>query len=346
VEISKQDLIKAASQGLISAEQADALWKALEARGETSTKLDFVNFLYFFGAMIVIAAMGWLMTSAWENGSGWGICAIAALYALGFVVVGRSLWFREKLKVVGGLLFTMAVCMTPLAVYGFERATGLWVGGDPGVYRNFHEWIRGGWILMEVGTITAGLIALKFVRFPFLTAPVAFCLWYMSMDVTPVLLGQSDFTWHQRLWVSAWFGLAILLVSYLVDRRTKEDFAFWGYLFGTLAFWGGLSLMESGSQMAKFIYCLINLALMISSVLLGRRVFMVFGALGVGGYLGYLSYDVFKDSALFPFVLTAIGLVIIFAGVKFQRNQTRIESAVFSILPQRFRQLLPRERVA
>src|SRR5439155_1007374 len=156
---------------------------------------------------------------------------------------GLRLWVRQGLRVPGGLLFTLAVWMTPLGIYGFERMTGMWPQQDPGAYRNYYEWVKGGWFFMEVGTIAAGLVALRFVRFPFLTFPVAFALWFMSMDLTPLLYRRSDFTWNQRLWVSLWFGLAFLAVSFLVDRRTRDDYAFWGYLFGTLAFWGGLSLM-------------------------------------------------------------------------------------------------------
>lgn len=346
MEITKKDLTEAADRGLLSPEQADALWKAMEEKVGGSSSFTFVNFLYFFGALIVIAAMGWLMTLGWENFGGWGISSISALYAAGFVVVGHSFWFRGKpgLRVAGGLLFTMAVCMTPLIVYGIERATGYWIEGNPGAYRDFHIWIRGSWLFMEVGTILAGLVALKFVRFPFLTAPIAFSLWYVSMDLTPLLLQSDDFNWHQRQWVSVWFGLIVILITYLIDRRTKEDFAYWGYLFGLLAFWGGLSMMESGSQLAKFLYCMTNVVLMLVSVLIQRRAFMVLGALGVSGYLGYLSYNVFRDSALFPFALSAIGIFVIFAGVKFQRNEKRIEAALSAAVPQRFRALLPQAR--
>jgi len=110
---------------------------------------------------------------------------------------------------------------------------------------------------MEVATIAASVVLLKFYRFPFLTFPAAFSLWYMSMDLTPLLFGKMDGAWNERLWVSLVFGLAMLLVSFAIDRRTKGDFAFWGYLFGMLAFWCGLSLMESGSELKRFIYCLI-----------------------------------------------------------------------------------------
>jgi hypothetical protein len=50
------------------------------------------------------------------------------------------------------------------------------------------------------------------------------------------LFGRADFTWDERLRVSLLFGLLMLVATYVIDRRTREDFAFWGYLFGLAAF--------------------------------------------------------------------------------------------------------------
>lgn len=346
MQMSKEDLRWAASQGVISPQQAEALWEALERRGSGRPKFDLAHVAYYFGALIVISAMGWFMTLAWERFGGGGIFLISAVYALCFVLAGRTLWFKQNLKVPGGLLFTMAVCMTPLGIYGLERLAGIWPQGDPGPYRGYHVWVKGSWFLMEVGTILAGLIALRFVRFPFLTAPIAFSLWYMSMDLTPLLLGKLEFSWDERLWVSFWFGLAVLMVSYFVDRRTQEDYAFWGYLFGMLSFWGGLSLMQTGGELGKLVYALINAGLMLLSVLLDRRVFIVFGALGVFGYLSYLAYNVFKDSLLFPFALTGLGIAIIYLGIKYQQNREGVERSILSLLPEILKRRLPKERIA
>jgi hypothetical protein len=197
---------------------------------------------------------------------------------------------------------------------------------------------------MEAATVVASLVALRFVRFPFLTFPAAFSLWYMSMDLTPLLFGQYEFTWDERLWVSAVFGLLMLVAAFLIDRRTREDYAFWLYLFGAAAFWGGLSLMDSGSEMGKFIYCLVNVGLILVSVLLERRVLTVFGALGVAGYLGHLSYRVFSDSLLFPVVLSLIGVGIIYLGIKYQRNRERLGRALRALVPEALRRALPQER--
>lgn len=345
MELSKEDLQWAASQGIITPQQADALWRAFEARGSSSA-FNFANVAYYFGAMIVIAAMGWLMNTAWEEFGGGGILILAVLYAVLFAWAGYSLWLREDLQVPGGLLFTMAVCMTPLAIYGLERLLGMWPQGAPANYRDYHIWVKGSWVFMELGTIAAGLLALRFVRFPFLTAPIAFSLWYMSMDLTPIFFGKDEFSWTERLWVSLLFGMLMLAAAYLMDHRTQKDYSFWLYMFGMFAFWGGLSLMESGSEWGKFVYCLINLSLIVASVFLERRVFLVFGALGVNGYLGYLAYRVFSDSILFPFVLVFLGIAIIFMGVQYQRNRNRLEGAVLDFFPESLRQLRPANRTA
>jgi Predicted membrane protein (DUF2157) len=343
MKISKDDMQWAASEGIISPEQADRLWAALGGRAMGGQRFDGVHVAYYFGALLVIAAMGWFMTTAWESFGGAGLFLIALLYAVSFVLAGRTLWDRQGLRVPGGLLYTMAVCMTPLAVYGLQRALGLWPQGDPGPYRGYHIWVKGSWLLIELGTIAAALAALRFRRFPFLTAPIAFSLWYMSMDLTPLLFGKEGFTWDERKIVSVWFGLAMLLVAYLVDLRGRgrADFAFWGYLFGLMAFWGGLSMMESGSQLSKFFYCLINIGLIGLSLLLRQRAFIVFGSMGVFGYLGYLAHRVFADSLLFPFALSLIGVLLIYLGVLYQKNGQRIELFAQTRLPAAVRRMVP-----
>lgn len=346
MELDRDDLTWAASQGLISEAQAGELWRALEGReaARGGARFDLAHVAYYFGALVVVGAMGWFMTLGWESFGGVGVLLLSLAYALVFALAGRTLWRREDSRTPGGLLFTLAVWMTPLAVYGLERAAGLWPQGDPGAFRGYHVWIKGSWFLMEAATIIVGLVALRFVRFPFLTFPVAFSLWYMSMDLTPLLFGRQQFEWREELWVSLVFGLVVLFVSFLVDRRTREDYAFWGYLFGTLAFWGGLSLMDSGGELGKALYCAVNVALILLSVLLERRVLLVFGALGVTGYLAHLSYTLFKDSVLFPFALSLVGLAIIYLGVKYQRNRDRLGRAARRLVPDSLRRLLPRER--
>lgn len=346
MKVSRRDLDGAAARGVVSREQADELWRVFGERTSDAPKFDLPHVAYYFGALVVISAMTWFVTLAWEDFGGGGLMVIAGLYAALFAGVGGLMWRSPGLRVPGGLLVTAAVCMTPLAVYGFERMTGLWLRQAPGDYRDFYAWIKGGWFIMEVATIATGLVALRFVRFPFLTAPIAFVLWFMSMDLTPLIYGPDYYEMQGFQTVSLIFGFAMLVGSFVVDRRIEEDFAFWGYLFGMFAFWGGLTALEGGSEAAWFLYGLVNLGLILVSVLLKRHVFIVFGALGVFSYIGHLAWEIFADSMLFPFVLSAVGLAIIALGVLYATYKDRIERAVVGAMPDALRRALPRERAS
>src|SRR2546430_3923297 len=120
------------------------------------------------------------------------------------------------------------------------------------------------------------------------------------------------------------FGATVLGVTYLLDRRTDQDYAFWLYLLGLVAFSGALTYDGVGS----ITYCLINLGLMLVAVLLQRKTFMVFGAIGVYSYLGHLAFYVFKNSLLFPAALTALGIAIIAAGVWYRSREAAVEAAL------------------
>ena len=357
MNISKEDFAQAARTVALDAAHAESLWQELQRRAASTpatsatggSRFDLAHLAYYFGAMIVLGAMGWFMSSAWEAFGGQGIFFIAAIYATIFATAGWRLWNSPQtyLRTPGGLLVTLAVGMMPLMIYGLERWLGWWPQDDPGNYENFHPFINGSWIVMELGTILAGAVALRFVRFPFLTAPVAFALWFLSMDLTPILFHRTNFDWDERRWVSLWFGLAMLVVALVVDvvrRWRAPDYGFWLSLFGLLAFWGALTSMDSHSEWGRLLYGLLNVALMGAGVIVNRRACVLFGALGVNIYLGHLAHEVFKDSLLFPFALSLLGLLIIAAGVLFQRRGAAWRAAILDRLPTGWRDYLPAAR--
>ena len=323
MKVSQNDLRQAAAISGLSTDQAALIWRSLEsiARDSGRPTFDIANVAYYFGALIVIGAMGWFMNKAWEGLGGLGIAAVAICYATIFILVGRVLWNKPNLRTPSGLLLTMAVCMVPLATYGIERSLGFWPERDPGWSTNFHPLINGSWVVMEIATVIAGLIVLRFWRFPFLTAPIAYALWFMSMDLADLIV-QQRLAWNEKAMISTAFGAAMIIGAYVSDLKGKVmDFAFWGYLFGLLSFWGGLTAMNSHSEFGKLIYCLINLSLIFCAVLLRRPVFVIFGAFGVSFYLGHLAHEVFQDSMFFPVVLSLIGLAIIYLGIQYQRKR-------------------------
>lgn len=343
MKLDHRDFMRVASETGLDGAQAERFWQALADGAAKRPGFDLVHVLYYFGGLIVIGAVSWFMTATWDALGPNGILVMSVLIGAALLALGNTLWRRsEATRVPGGLLIAAAVSTTPLIVYSLQDAFGLWPGDAPGNYHDFHIWVRGGWAAMELVTISVGLVALRFYRLPFLVAPIAFTLWYLSMDLTPIIFGSDGYDWRDRQLVSLLFGLAMLVTAYLTDLAARRDFAFWLYLFGMIAFWGGLSSMDSGSEWGKVIYLLINLALIALSVFLRRRVFIVFGGLGVFGYLGYLAYDKFADQPLFMFVLMAAGLALVFIGIYLQRNRTAILAWAESTIPQGLQQFRPK----
>jgi hypothetical protein len=331
LKVTLEELEEAALKCGLTADTAQAIWQELQHQPESEPRFEAAHVGYYFGALLVIGAMGWFMTSGWDTFSGWEIFTIAAGYAVVFLVAARVLWPNPMFRLPAGLLSTVAVCMVPLAVYGLERQFGLWPSTDPGSYTRFHPYINASWMVMEVATVLASIVALRFFPFPFLTAPAAYALWYMSMDVSALVFHKA-WTWQQMCRISVIFGLVMLLVSYWLDRKTKLDYSFWGYLFGLLTFTGGLSMLDSGSELARFGYCLIHLAMIAVALLLQRKVFLVFGAVGVFSYLCREAYGYFRNSIAFPFVLSLIGIAIIVAAMAYRRNEAALQQWANSLL--------------
>lgn len=332
MQLTVTDLRQAVIEGVISDSDAQCLITWAEERNlgrqaadldvpETDKGFNLVTVAYYFGAMLMISACAWFLGDKWESLGSSGVLATTIAYFAAAVSLG--VWLRRKGYIVGGgLLVTVAVCLLPLITYCIEDILGLWPDASGAAYKDYYPYIRGQWIAMELATMLGALVALRYVRFGFLTAPLAFSLWFFSMDLAAIILGRETLDWNENAWISVIVGLITMFVGYGLERTLhtpgepkSQDFAFWCYLFGLMAFWGGLTSMDSDSEVNRFVYLLINLGLIGIALYLRRTVFLVFGAIGAHIYLGHLAYTVFKDSFLFPFALAGLGLSLILITV-------------------------------
>jgi hypothetical protein len=344
MKLTRAMLDEAASQGLLDEGQASRLWQFLAEREAHTPGFKPAHILYYLGGLIAIGAMTLFMTLGWETFGGSGLLFISLCYMA--AALGGVEWLRARsLLLPAGVLAAFSVVLVPLAVYGLQHVLGMWPSDRfGGGYRDFHYVIDWRWVLMELATLAAGAVVLWRYRMPFTVMPIAVTLWYMSMDVTEMLLGQYSLFSHEGKVVSAVFGAAMTLLALWIDLRNRsdKDYAFWLYIWGVLTFWGALSAMDSGSEFGKLVYCLVNVAMIGIGAALSRRVFAVFGGLGLAAYLGHLSYSVFRDSLLFPVALTAIGIGIIAAGVFWQRREAAIGAGLRQWLPDPVRLLVER----
>lgn len=338
MDVTKRTLQDAAQAGIISEQQVEALHEFLAAQSKDTPTFSLTHVLYYLGGLIAIGAMTLFMGMGWEAFGGAGILFISLLYtAVGLKVTNQ--FAAKNLSIPAGICATFVVCLTPLAIYGLQQWLGFWP--DESVYREYHRYVRWHWLFMELGTLAVGVVVAWRYKYPFLIMPIAVTLWYMTMDLTAVISG-GDASWELRKLVSLYSGLLMVGLAFWVDIRSRQtaDYAFWLYILGVLAFWGGLSSLSSDSELSKFLYFCTNVLMIGVGVLLVRRVFVVFGALGSAGYLAYLSNNVFEDSWFFPVALTAIGLGVVYLGVLWQKHEKAMTEKARSFLPAALRELL------
>lgn len=348
---SVDDLRRAVAAGVIDKTAADQLLKylAAEARNVVGNsaqpariRFDLVHMLWYLGALLIIGAMGVFSTLAFSALGGPALIMTAVIYGAIFWFVGDYLWRAKGLTTPGGLLICVAVSMTALLVFGIQETSGAWGDTKPGTVRDFYIWIKSGWLPMELSTIAVAALALIRYRFAFLVAIIAFLLWFVSMDLAAWLVGDDRLDWEVRRKVSILFGLGVIALAWLIDlKQKKADYAFWLHIFGMMTFWGGLVAKMHSTFPEKMVFGAFSVALMMFAVFMNRRVYAVFGAMGLLMLLGDLSSRLFKDSFLFPFALTAIGIAIIGIGLLYLKVRDRVEARVEQMIPKPLAALRP-----
>lgn len=298
-------------------------------------KFNLSHLLYYFGGLLAIGAMSLFMTLGFDQFGSVAIIAICLCYAVAGGGLARFFW-QKNLLTPYSLTLGFILCLVPLLVFAIQDVMGIWQSGTH--YQDYHAWIDWQWLMMEFAMLAVGAVMLWRFKRAFLMLPIAVTLWYMSMDIVP-LINDMELDFELRSLVSLYFGLLIIGLALWIDIRQDrkldgQDFAFWLYIVGVLTFWGGLTLQDSDSELAKFLYFLINLAMMFVGVLLRRRVFMVFGVIGSLYYMGHLARDLFENSMIFPLIMTFVGLGVVFLGIYWQRHQEQIYRKLMAMLPK------------
>lgn len=333
MQIEYDDLKAATQARLITNEQAQQLWAFWERQRERSPQFRFSHVLYYFGGLLAISAITLFVTQAWETLRGFPLFLITTLLFILGCLFARY-FLQRKLFIPAGIMATFSLVLVPLAVYNIQITLGLLP--PPQYYAaDYHYFINGYWVPMELTTLLAGAVMLYIYDFPFLLFPVAVTLWYLSMDLYSLLFNTYDFS--SRANFSIVFGLLVIASAIYFDFKydDRRDYPFWLYIVGVVVFWGGLTCQHSDSEITKFIYCMINILLIICSVFLNRRVFAIFGALGVLGYLGHLAFSIFADSLGFPLVLVFLGIGIILAATRWPAAEAKLVSYLHPYIPKK-----------
>ena len=327
-EFDKHALIQAAAQVGCTDSQAEDLWKLLHQDKTSMRWFDSFNAIYYLGGLIIFCALAWFLGKSHQLYGETSFFLISLGYVLGFYAIGIYLWKIKQKEVLGGITLFLSLSLVPLATYAFQTMLEYWPHHSIfHRYSNFSELISGGWILMDITTLISTLVTFYFIRFPLLTVLLYSTLWHMCDDILPLFIGARSLVVEMGsidTWIRIGLGCSIMTIAFLLDRANKKSFAFWGYLFGVGIFWYGITVTGYKTEWGYTIYCVLNALLFSLGAIFKRRVFIVFGVLGIVDYLVELVYRHFSTSSAFPFILSLAGIAVIIFGILFQRYYKKI----------------------
>jgi len=348
-----QLLARGVDAGIISAEQRAQL--ASLAAGEApasstgqptlrgpapASALSVVAVAYALGALLVLFACGWFLVDRWARLGAWGVLAVSASYAL--ILVAASRLLRQRGFVLASeISAALAVALTPLVAWPFLSLSGRWPEVPPLDARWSHPllrdqvWMAWQWLILEFVLVLAALVTSRKRPMVTVTWPLAVALAMVGLHVS---IAARSFGGSQtsEQWMILAAGFGILLVAERVERWQRRrsriasrasdggaedapagDFAnaFWvvGLVGSTVAF---LAIWLRGNDSAwRHILLPLAIGLIVLSLYLRRRTVLLFGVLGVIGYLGFLAQHVFREYVSFPILLAGLGILVLLATV-------------------------------
>lgn len=329
--ISPEVLRQAVKDGVITAEQCEALLdRAAGARAgqggapEAPRGLNAVMVAYTVGAALVLFAAAWFVRDRWDDLGPGGVLVVAIALGLLFVTAARILR-AAGFPTAAGWMTVLAVSMAPLVMWAFLRSVDTWP--DPGsIYASeptLHAWL---WLTLELTTIAAALVGMRFMPFPHLALEIAVAM-ALSAPVLAIILYGAELGPRMSVWVLYVIGTGLLAIGYAAHRRGAErESSNWyfgvGLLCITIGYGGGWS--HSGLRQAL---PAVALAAFATAIYLRRRLFLAFGMAAVIAWLTYLAFDVFRDLASFPVILATFGSLVILLTVGIQRRYPRLVAA-------------------
>jgi hypothetical protein len=227
--------------------------------------------LVYIGGMVVLFATGSLLGILGEDHGNAALVgfsalatAIAVLFAVALQQAGRP--------IAAGVLVTLAVVFFAVFVGSLETWIGILdedAGGD--------DW-QPGFLVIELLTIGAALVALQRFRTPLLMLPIA-----VTFAVALIDLGAEEY-------MAIVAGLILVAAGHAVDRAGQQPYAMWLHLVGGASFGGGVLALVDGDA-GWILVGLLSIAYVAGGYAFGRASYAVLGAIGILATTTYFIQD-------------------------------------------------------
>jgi hypothetical protein len=314
--------------GLITHRQAESIlaFEAGELSGPApapaitpSTLITYIGGFLVVVASVVFVALGWEDMGDAQRLL-WGTVAVACPWGAGFFLRRRDQPFATH---VGAVL--IAAGTVAILLFGFTlfRIIGWWPSDwqytDPDAATKEDRANQ----LMMASQLVAALVAAVFafrLRVPWmllLTGVIGWFAWTTAIDQWAPRAGMED----PALWLMALYGGLLVCAGLVVSRMDLRQHAFWLFLSGLTATFVflGIDSFDDALGPAGLVFLALAVVAIVLSMVIDYQIFLLYGTLGLYGWVSALVIDAFGGSRPVAFGLIVLGVVVVAAGLAWQR---------------------------
>lgn len=308
-----------------------------------------VKVFYYIGGLIMLGAMTSLMSNTIQHSTYTMILLLGTLYSALFLGVGEFLWKKNE-KLPAGILYFLFIATVGFIVMDIEKMTGFFPHfSDIDKIPNYWDLCRFPVIVLSILTIIANTILQKFRPVSLLAVPTIFCSYAIFITIVDFIYGYKNITPKIFFTSNMIFGFGLSIVGFIKDKLTKTDYSMWMYFTGATGFFMFamflLDTLNIGVWQDQLICFILSLIYIFIGLIIQRKPFSIIGIFGAIEYIMYLEFEhIEAETTLLTSVVLVTGLIILYAGVLYNKNVDKIRSFIESKLPEKVKNYLPQNR--
>ncbi len=339
-------------KNIITTSQREELINLLEVKEPENNPL-VVRVIYYIGGFIVLCAMFALMLHTVQHSSYTVILVLGAIYATLFMVLGEFLWKKNE-KFPAGILYFLFITSIAFIITDIEKMTGFFPHfSDYDKYPNYYEMCRLAILVLSVLTLFINTVLLKYRKVSILAIPAITCSYNIYFIILYYIFRDGLLEFEPLININLLFFIILLQRAFIKDRLTPVDYSKWMYFVGALGLFPFLITFlclfvfpNASFELVMLLGFCLSLVYFGIGTIIQRKPFTIIGILGIVGYIMYLEFTYITDNIiLLNSTVIITGLLILYAGVLYNKNYMKIVEKIESLLPENLRSYLPCNRV-
>ena len=340
-------------KNIITSSQRDELINLIDSKDSESTPAPLVvRIMYYIGGFIMLCAMIYLMSHTIQHSSYFVILILGTVYAGLFLSLGEFLWKRNE-KFPAGILYFLFITSIAFIITDIEKMTGFFPRfSDFDRLENFSELCRMPIFVVSIFTIISNTILQKFRNSSILAIPTITSSYSIFIICLNYLIGSKNWGIEISTWAGLIFAVALIIIAFIKDRLAKADYSKWMYLFGAIGLYQALIFIFNDYFNSEVAFGTVQIQVFILSTIyfifgtiIQRKPFTIIGILGIIEYIMYLEFHYIKNNTtLLTSTILITGLLILYAGVLYNKNSDKIITLIEKLLPEKTRKYLPSNR--